>query len=67
LRQIAAKFYDLRAPYGVCKVKMLKTMFFAFFSSKRAKPDKLLRQKKDDAPGRQYAHRLIIREVSLPV
>jgi len=31
LQQIAAKFYDSRAPYGVCREKMLKPVFFAFF------------------------------------
>ena len=43
LRQIAAKFFDLWAPYGLCKVENAqKLKFFAFSLSKGAKPDKLL-------------------------
>jgi hypothetical protein len=45
LQQIAAKFSDLWAPFGVCKVKMLKNRVFShFFYLKRRSPTNSYRE-----------------------
>ena len=61
LQQITAKFYDFGAPLGACIEKMLKNVcFFAFSSSKWAKPDKLLAERNPNRPNRAFcSYRLL--------